>query len=168
MIRWSMRCATRSASASGCWPRSPCCWPSEIRVMAVRTISSWGNLTRSPHEIYALRSCGADFPSLPVGSTVLPYGNGRSYGDSCLNVGGALLQTRALDHFLHFDRHTGVLRCEAGLLLKDILRVAVPAGWFLPVLPGTAEVTVGGAVANDVHGKNHHRAGTFGCHVRRL
>jgi FAD/FMN-containing dehydrogenase len=105
---------------------------------------------------------------MPAGSTVLPFGNGRSYGDSCLNVGGALLQTRSLDRFIHFDRETGVLACEAGVLLADILRIAVPAGWFLPVVPGTCYVTVGGAIANDVHGKNHHRAGTFGLHVRQL
>ncbi len=120
------------------------------------------------HALYGLRSRFDLFPEIPPGSTVLPYGNGRSYGDSCLNAGGALLQTRSLDRFIRFDRDTGVLACEAGVLLADILRFAVPAGWFLPVVPGTAYVTVGGAIANDVHGKNHHRAGTFGRHVRRL
>jgi FAD/FMN-containing dehydrogenase len=85
-----------------------------------------------------------------------------------LNETGALLQTRALDHFIRFDRDTGVLACEAGVLLADILRLVVPAGWFLPVVPGTSYVTVGGAIANDVHGKNHHHAGTFGRHVRKL
>ena len=99
---------------------------------------------------------------------MLPFGNGRSYGDSCLNLGGALLQTRGLDRFIAFDRDTGVLACEAGVLLSDILRLVVPAGWFPPVTPGTAFVTVGGAIANDVHGKNHHRVGTFGGHVRRF
>jgi FAD/FMN-containing dehydrogenase len=83
-------------------------------------------------------------------------------------VGGALLQTRSLDLFIAFDRNSGVLACEAGVLLADILRLVVPAGWFLPVVPGTCYVTAGGAVANDVHGKNHHRAGTFGRHVRRF
>ncbi len=101
-------------------------------------------------------------------TTLLPFGNGRSYGDSGLNVGGALLQTRSLDRFIAFDRESGVLACEAGVLLADILQLIVPAGWFLPVVPGTCYVTVGGAVANDVHGKNHHSAGTFGRHVRRL
>lgn len=123
---------------------------------------------RAPHAVYGLHSRYDRFPELPPESTVLPFGNGRSYGDSCLNVGGALLQTRALDRFIHFDRDTGVFACEAGVLLADILRVAVPAGWFLPVVPGTCYVTVGGAIANDVHGKNHHRAGTFGGHVLRL
>jgi FAD/FMN-containing dehydrogenase len=96
----------------------------------------------------------------------LPYGNGRSYGDSCLNDGGLLLDARGLDRFIAFNPSTGILDCEAGVLLSEILRLTVPRGWFLPVTPGTQFVTVGGAIANDVHGKNHHRSGTFGCHVR--
>jgi FAD/FMN-containing dehydrogenase len=136
--------------------------------MASRVVSSWGNVIRAPHVVYGLRGRHDSFPTLPAAGTVLPFGNGRSYGDSCLNPGGALLQTRSLDRFIHFDRDTGVLACEAGVLLADILRLVVPAGWFLPVVPGTCYVTVGGAVANDVHGKNHHRAGTFGRHVRQL
>lgn len=136
--------------------------------MASRVISSWGNVIRAPHAVYALHGRCDSFPTLPAAGTVLPFGNGRSYGDSCLNVGGALLQTRALDRFIRFDRDTGVLACEAGVLLADILRLVVPAGWFLPVVPGTCYVTVGGAIANDVHGKNHHSAGTFGRHVRQL
>jgi FAD/FMN-containing dehydrogenase len=100
--------------------------------------------------------------------TVLPYGYGRSYGDSCLNEGGILLDTRNLNRFISFDEQTGVLCCESGVALADILEVMVPRGWFIPVSPGTKFVSVGGAIANDVHGKNHHRAGTFGCHVVRL
>jgi FAD/FMN-containing dehydrogenase len=134
--------------------------------MPMRVVSSWGNVTRGPHTVCALKNRCAHFPPLPRGSTVLPFGNGRSYGDSCLNVGGVLLQTRSLDRFVHFDRDAGVLACEAGVLLADVLRVVVPAGWFLPVVPGTSQITVGGAIANDIHGKNHHRAGTFGSHVR--
>lgn len=98
--------------------------------------------------------------------TVLAYGNGRSYGDSCLNDGGGLIAARRLDQILAFDRESGLITCEAGVLLDTILEHVVPLGWFLPVTPGTAFVTVGGALANDVHGKNHHRAGTFGRHVR--
>jgi len=136
--------------------------------MALRVMSSWGNVIRAPHVVYGLHERHDSFPTLSGSGTVLPFGNGRSYGDSCLNVGGALLQTRSLDRFIRFDRETGVLACEAGVLLADILRLAVPAGWFLPVVPGTCYVTVGGAIANDVHGKNHHRAGTFARHVRRF
>lgn len=102
------------------------------------------------------------------GGTLLPYGLGRSYGDCCLNDGGSILVTQALDRLIAFDENSGILRCEAGVSLAEILRVFVPRGWFLPVTPGTRYVTVGGAIANDVHGKNHHRAGTFGCHVLGL
>lgn len=99
---------------------------------------------------------------------MLPYGNGRSYGDSCLNAGGTLLATRRLDRFISFDPVSGIVECEAGVLLRDITELVLPKGWFLPVTPGTALVTVGGAIANDVHGKNHHSAGSFGNHVLQL
>jgi FAD/FMN-containing dehydrogenase len=97
---------------------------------------------------------------------LLAYGNGRSYGDVCLNDGGILVQARGLDRYLDFDADTGVLRCEAGVLLAEILALVVPRGWFPAVTPGTRFVTVGGAIANDVHGKNHHVAGSFGHHLR--
>lgn len=97
---------------------------------------------------------------------VLAHGNGRSYGDSCLNDGGGLIAARRLDRIIAFDAGSGLITCEAGVLLDAVLNLVVPAGWFLPVTPGTCLVTVGGALANDVHGKNHHRAGTFGRHVR--
>jgi FAD/FMN-containing dehydrogenase len=96
---------------------------------------------------------------------MLPYGNGRSYGDVCLNEGGALLLTAGLDRFISLDPASGILECEAGVLLSQIIELSMPHGWLPAVTPGTALVTVGGAIANDVHGKNHHRAGTFGHHV---
>lgn len=96
---------------------------------------------------------------------LLPFGQGRSYGDSCLNEAGLLLSTSNLDHFMSFDDEVGIVRVESGVTLEELLRVSVPRGWFLPVSPGTKYVSVGGAIANDIHGKNHHRAGTFGCHV---
>ncbi|MDF9834003.1 FAD/FMN-containing dehydrogenase [Ereboglobus sp. PH5-5] len=73
-----------------------------------------------------------------------------------------------MNRMLDFDENSGLIRCEAGTSLDEVLRLVVPRGWFLPTTPGTRFVTVGGAVANDVHGKNHHRAGTFGCHVTRF
>ena len=98
-------------------------------------------------------------------ASYLPYGQGRSYGDSCLNDGNVLIVTEKLNHFIELNQETGLLRVEAGLTLKEILDHIVPQGWFLPVVPGTQYVTIGGAIANDIHGKNHHVAGTFGCHV---
>jgi len=98
----------------------------------------------------------------------IPYGMGRSYGDACLNPGSFLWSTKGLDHFIDFDESSGVLTCEAGVTLRDLQGLVVPRGWMLPVTPGTQYVTVGGAIANDVHGKNHHVAGSFGDHVIRV
>jgi FAD/FMN-containing dehydrogenase len=125
---------------------------------------SWGGLAARGSTIVDARDWlyAPHRPRRPL----LAYGNGRSYGDSCLNDGGTLIDARGLDGILAFDRETGLVTCGAGLMLDRLLEVAVPAGWFPPVTPGTAFVTVGGALANDVHGKNHHSAGTFGCHVR--
>lgn len=92
----------------------------------------------------------------------------RSYGGSNLNPGGRVIDMTALDRLIAFDRDTGVMRAEAGVSLAQALQVLVPLGWFLPTTPGTRFVTLGGAVANDVHGKNHHAAGTFGASVTRL
>lgn len=99
---------------------------------------------------------------------VLAYGRGRSYGDCCLNDGGFLLDTSRLNKIESFDTETGILRCEAGVTLAEILRATVPHGWFPSVVPGTKHVTLGGAIANDIHGKNHHREGTFGRSVRQF
>ena len=130
---------------------------------------SWGRVAahEAAHEWW-VRDRQASLPDAPPGATLLPHGLGRSYGDVALNDGGQLLHTRTLDHFIHFDPATGVLRAEAGVSLDEVIDVTLPQGWFLPVTPGTRFVTLGGAVANDVHGKNHHGAGTFGHHVRAL
>ncbi|HEX7912421.1 MAG TPA: FAD-binding oxidoreductase [Paraburkholderia sp.] len=98
----------------------------------------------------------------------IALGMARSYGDVCLNPGGVLWSTKGLDHLVHFDEQLGRLKCEAGVLVRDIQRLAIPRGWMLAVTPGTQLITVGGAVANDVHGKNHHVQGSFGDHVRWL
>jgi FAD/FMN-containing dehydrogenase len=101
-------------------------------------------------------------------TTSLPYGNGRSYGDSCMAASDQVLHMRSLDRFIKADWRTGMIRVEAGMTLAQVLAAAIPNGWFLPVTPGTQFATVGGAIANDVHGKNHHLRGTFGNHVRRF
>jgi FAD/FMN-containing dehydrogenase len=136
--------------------------------MASGRFSSWGNVIRSDYEIAPLPTRHGAFPTTESHATVLPYGNGRSYGDSCLNVGAALIPTRSLDHFIAMDAERGVVTCEAGTLLDEILQVAMPLKWFVPVTPGTRFVTLGGAIANDVHGKNHHQAGTLGRHIERF
>lgn len=126
-------------------------------------LQSWGRYPRATQRVIRLRDRFAPLPTL--GSHALPRGNGRSYGDVCLDDGGTLLDARGLDRFIAFDPATGVLRCESGMLLGALLDFCAPRGWFLPVVPGTRFVTVGGAIANDVHGKNHHASGSFGCHV---
>lgn len=141
--------------------------PNDATALAIRpttTVSSWG-LSRSGASVPVPVEWTSDALHLPPGLNVLPHGLGRSYGDSCLNDGGALLLTRRLDRFLAFDPVAGVVRAEAGVSLHQLLRLVTPHGWFLPVTPGTKYVTLGGAIANDVHGKNHHVAGTFGRYV---
>ena len=126
---------------------------------------SWGRYPTLDAQVMPL-SWTSDFPLQPPPATrMLPVGAGRSYGDVCLLEHGTLLKTRGMDRFLAFNSETGILRCEAGATLAEILDFAVPRGFFLPVTPGTKYVTVGGAIANDIHGKNHHTAGTFGRHV---
>jgi L-gulonolactone oxidase len=95
----------------------------------------------------------------------LATGLRRSYGDSCLNSGGALIDMRGLDRFIAFDAENGIIRAEAGVSFSEILRLVVPKGWFPPTTPGTRFVTLGGALANDVHGKNQPGAGSIGRHV---
>jgi FAD/FMN-containing dehydrogenase len=128
---------------------------------------SWGRYPQATHAA-EVRLSWLPGLALPVIGPLLAYGQGRSYGDCCLNDGGKLLRTAGLDRFVSLDPGSGVLRCEAGVTLGEILRLAAPRGLFLPVVPGTKHVSVGGAIANDIHGKNHHRAGSFGQHVRRM
>jgi FAD/FMN-containing dehydrogenase len=136
-------------------------------------VSSWGRLDSHEHELVPLADSSRlarHITARAGGSTApgLAQGNGRSYGDVCLNPGGRLWRTTALDRFIAFDPASGRLRCEAGVLLRDIQRMSLAHGWLLPVTPGTQMITVGGAIANDVHGKNHHALGTFGEHVLGL
>jgi decaprenylphospho-beta-D-ribofuranose 2-oxidase len=108
--------------------------------------------------------------NLETTPAVLFRGLGRSYGDSSLPSGGSpvVVNTTRANRMLAFENATGMLRAEAGLSLLDLHRTFLPRGWFVPVTPGTQFVTLGGAVAADVHGKNHHVDGCFGSHVKRL
>ncbi len=134
-----------------------------------RTYQSWGRYPKVKRQnVVRIHWRGDSLDLAHINGSVLPRGLGRSYGDSCLNEDGTLLDTTPLNRFIAFDESAGLLRCEAGVTLAEILRLIVPRGWFLPTTPGTKFVTVGGAIANDVHGKNHHRAGTFGRHVTRF
>ncbi|CAA9329834.1 MAG: FAD linked oxidase domain protein, partial [uncultured Microvirga sp.] len=127
-------------------------------------LSGWGRYPR--HQSEVLTPAGpAEAPALLAGrSGVIARGNGRAYGDAAIGE-EATLAARALDRMRSFDPQTGRLTVEAGVLLADILAAFVHRGFFPPVVPGTKLVTVGGMIATDVHGKNHHREGGFGDHV---
>src|SRR5215470_1913130 len=140
---------------------------------AVRTESyfSWGRYPRLAHRHVHRPAWNDQLPAIlesAAPGALLPYGLGRSYGDSCLNGERELLDCRRLNRILAFDESTGIVRCESGVTLADLIDVFLLKGWFLPVTPGTRFVTIGGAIANDVHGKNHHRSGTFGAHIHQL
>ncbi len=130
---------------------------------------SWGRYPRYQAELKQLHWQG-DYPRAIDGvhHGALAVGMGRSYGDVCLLKDGTLVQTTSMNRLLAFDPATGLLTAEAGISLAQILDFAVPHGYFLPVTPGTKYVTLGGAIANDIHGKNHHLAGTIGCHVTQF
>ena len=129
------------------------------------TLAGWG---RSP-VVPGCEVRSEDLPRITMGRP-LTRGLGRSYGDSSLPAAGdrEVASTILADRILSFDPESGMLRAEAGLPLRDLYRLLLPRGWFVPVTPGTQFVTVGGMVAADVHGGNHHRDGCFGAHVTRL
>jgi FAD/FMN-containing dehydrogenase len=130
---------------------------------------SWGRYPTYGAKVVPLH-WQSDFPAMTEGlhNGALPVGMGRSYGDVCLLKDGNLLLTTAMNRLIRFDAETGLLTAEGGITLAQILDFAVPRGFFLPVTPGTKYVTLGGAIANDIHGKNHHVAGTFGRHVTQF
>jgi FAD/FMN-containing dehydrogenase len=142
------------------------------RYFASDELLSWGRVLRARHAV-ARPQWSDELPALvrdatAQGRKLLAVGLRRSYGDSGLNPDGAVIDMTGLDRAIAFDPATRLLRAEAGISFDALLRILVPRGFFLPVTPGTRFVTLGGAIANDVHGKNHHAAGTFGRWVRRI
>ena len=123
-------------------------------------LSGWGR--------YPIVDCPVNFPGSPDAARALvaqlpdsiARGNGRSYGDASLNC-AATLDLKRLDRMLAFDPESGTMTCEGGVLLSDLIDAMLPRGWFPPVTPGTKFVTIGGMIASDVHGKNHHGSGSF-------
>lgn len=132
-------------------------------------LASWGRVQHStPIHVLDVPWSGSTPPWSAEHHPLLAYGQGRSYGDVCLNNGGTILRTVDMRMLLDLDAVKGTLRVEAGCTLDAVLRATIPRGWWLPVVPGTRFVSVGGAIANDIHGKNHHRRGSFGVHVLRI
>ncbi|MND43613.1 putative decaprenylphosphoryl-beta-D-ribose oxidase [compost metagenome] len=130
-----------------------------------QSFDSFGRINRRRRSAIAFDGV---FSKLEGPESLLAFGNGRSYGDSCHNDAGLLVPMRTHARIVSFDVHTGVLEAESGVLLSEIIEAVAKHGYFLPVTPGTRFVTLGGAIANDVHGKNHHLRGTFGSHVESL
>lgn len=129
-------------------------------------LAGWGRYPRARAEV--VRPETVSSVNVTRWEHVLARGLGRSYGDAALSQEGVVMLTERLNRFLAFDERTGLLRAEAGVTLAEVLEVFAPRGWFPPVTPGTKFVTLGGCVAADVHGKNHHREGSFGAHVTAL
>lgn len=126
-------------------------------------VVNWGNYPQIEAEVAAPEFEEALRAALAAEGTLLARGNGRCYGDAALHH--RILSTLRWNKFLDFDEEKGILECQSGVLLSDILDFIVPRGWFLPVTPGTRFITLGGAIAADVHGKNHHRDGCFSQHL---
>lgn len=129
-------------------------------------LTGWGRCSGVEARGFYLKSVAQlrDYLNLPQDCIV--YGMGRSYGDSALNEN--VLLSRRFNKILHFDEDRGIIVCESGVTLAEILDIFLPRGWFLPVVPGTKQITVGGAIASDVHGKNHHKVGCFSEFVLSL
>lgn len=135
--------------------------------IAEMELAGWGGYPRSrsrvacPEKIYELAPPQDE-------ESIIARGLGRSYGDAAMNAGGLVMLTKEMARVISFDEETGALTTQAGATLHEVLREFVPHGWFPSVTPGTKFVTLAGCVAADVHGKNHHRDGTFGAHVKEL
>src|SRR5918993_1967531 len=129
-------------------------------------IHGWGRYPRGRSRVLRPERVREAVP--PDEGSVIARGQGRSYGDAAMSADGAVMLTERLNRFLSFDEATGVVRAEAGATIAEVLAVFLPRGWFPPVTPGTKFVSLGGALAADVHGKNHHRDGTLGAHVTEL
>ena len=127
-------------------------------------LTGWGRYPRIRCAVRSFDSVDELRSKLGQNGQVIAYGMGRSYGDSAL--GPAVVSTRRFNRILSFDPDSGVVVCEAGVSLAELIDVFLPRGWFLSVTPGTKHITVGGAIASDVHGKNHHVAGCFSKWVR--
>ncbi len=133
--------------------------------MTKETFTSWDGITASAERV--LHPASNEEADIPQGA-FLPTGNCRNYGDTCVPAGGSAIAANALNGLLAFDRQTGILRAEAGIMLAQILDAIMGEGWFLPVTTSTRYVTLAGALANDVQGKNHHVAGTLVVTVNRM
>lgn len=129
-------------------------------------LSGWGRYPRRQVTVVCPQDISEAVP--PAEGPMIARGQGRSYGDAALASDGIVMLTERLDHFVSFDEQTGVVTAQAGTTLAEVIREFLPRGWFPAVVPGTKAVSLGGCVAFDIHGKNHHRDGAFGAHVKEI
>ncbi len=127
--------------------------------MFKQSITNWGNYPRIEADFIELADLDKVGDVVKNHDCLIARGNGRCYGDSSLQ--STIISTLKFNKFLHFNKTTGIIQVESGVLLSDILDVIVPAGFFLPVTPGTKWITMGGALASNIHGKNHHKEGAI-------
>ena len=146
-------------------PQEPPVTGDDHRRMA---LTGWGRTAPTVAEV-AEPADPAELPRLLTSAPargVIARGLGRSYNNAAQNGGGLVIRTTRMNKIISFDPAGGLVTCEAGVSLEQIMIATLPAGWFVPVSPGTRQVTIGGAIAADIHGKNHHRAGSFARYVR--
>lgn len=126
-------------------------------------VSNWGKYPEVDAAVFEYNNTAKCVELINEKQKLIPRGMGRCYGDSalCKNI----LSTLKLNHLLDFDAEKGILTCEAGVTFEEVIKLFIPKGWFMPVSPGTKFITIGGAIASDIHGKNHHAKGTFSDHV---
>ncbi len=129
-------------------------------------LNSWGMYPQIKNKKFTLNTKNNLKDILKENNTFIPFGNGRSYGDSALNEN--IIYCKPYNYFLDFDEEKGILHCQSGVMLSEIIETFVPRGWFLKVTPGTKLITIGGAIASDVHGKNHHIEGCFSSCVEEI
>lgn len=129
--------------------------------------AAWGGVHRATGDIARPERASA-LSRLTTDGLAPAFGNRRSYGDAPLNDGGRAIDMTRMDKIVAFDPDTGLIECEAGVELGELVRLFAPKGWIPHVVPGTGFATVGGAIGQDVHGKNHHVDGSFGCHVTSI
>src|SRR5215469_4360271 len=132
------------------------------------TLTGWGRVAPTTATLAepSTTQAAAELLRGPATRAMIPRGLGRSYNNAAQSDGGTVIATANLNRIVELNEESGSVRCEGGVSLEDLMVAGLPHGWFVPVSPGTRQVTVGGAIAADVHGKNHHVAGSFARHVR--